>query len=154
MPASRPTRTKAPPLTEDPLRYERHEKLGEGSFADVVKCQRVTDGQVFAMKVLKQRYRSKEQIFNLRELRGISRLSACPHIVRLEDIVYEPATGTVSFVFELMQMNIFDLINGRRKYLPEAKVKRLMFQLCQVCTGPWPVCSSFPRSAAYYYHFT
>lgn len=41
----------------------------------------------------------------------------------------ERSTGRLSLVFELMEMNIYELIRGRRHYLAEKKVKLYMYQL-------------------------
>lgn len=38
-------------------------------------------------------------------------------------------TGLVVLVCELMDMNIYELIRGRRSYLPEKTVKQYMHQL-------------------------
>jgi len=44
-------------------------------------------------------------------------------------VLYDQPTGRLALVFELMDMNIYELIRGRRHYLPEPKVKAYMFQL-------------------------
>ena len=44
-------------------------------------------------------------------------------------MLYEQPTGRLALVFELMDMNIYELIRGRRQYLPEARVKSYMYQL-------------------------
>ena len=38
-------------------------------------------------------------------------------------------TGRLALVFELMDMNIYELIRGRRQYLPEARIKSYMYQV-------------------------
>ena len=38
-------------------------------------------------------------------------------------------TGRLALVFELMDMNIYELIRGRRHYIPEPRVKNYMWQL-------------------------
>ena len=38
-------------------------------------------------------------------------------------------TGRLALVFELMDMNMYEAIKGRRHYLPEQRVKYYMFQL-------------------------
>ena len=43
-------------------------------------------------------------------------------------------TGRLALVFELMDMNIYELIRGRKTYLPEAKVKNFMWMLLKVQT--------------------
>ena len=38
-------------------------------------------------------------------------------------------TGRLALVFELLECNIYEMIKGRRQYLPENNVKSLMYQL-------------------------
>ena len=38
-------------------------------------------------------------------------------------------TGRLALVFELMDMNMYEAIKGRRHYLPEARVKYYMYQV-------------------------
>ena len=38
-------------------------------------------------------------------------------------------TGRLALVFELMDMNMYEAIKGRRHYLPEQKVKNYIYQL-------------------------
>lgn len=38
-------------------------------------------------------------------------------------------TGRLALVFELMDMNIYELIRGRRHYVAEERVKSYMYQL-------------------------
>jgi renal tumor antigen len=45
------------------------------------------------------------------------------------EVLYEQPTGRLALVFELMDMNIYELIRGRRQYLPEARIKSYMYQL-------------------------
>jgi renal tumor antigen len=43
-------------------------------------------------------------------------------------------TGRLALVFELMDMNIYELIRGRRHYLAEDFVRNYMFQLMKART--------------------
>lgn len=38
-------------------------------------------------------------------------------------------TGRLALVFELMDMNMYEAIKGRRHYLPEQRVKYYMYQV-------------------------
>ena len=38
-------------------------------------------------------------------------------------------TGRLALVFELMDMNMYEAIKGRRHYLPETRVKFYMYQV-------------------------
>lgn len=53
----------------------------------------------------------------------------CTLVVAPNCMYSERSTGRLSLVFELMDMNIFELIRGRRHFLPEKKVKFYMYQL-------------------------
>jgi hypothetical protein len=42
---------------------------------------------------------------------------------RLAQVLYDQPTGRLALVFELMDMNIYELIRGRRHYVAEDRVK-------------------------------
>eukprot|EP00967_Tisochrysis_lutea_P141028 scaffold258429_cov31-Tisochrysis_lutea.AAC.2 len=69
------------------------------------------------------------QVNNLREIQALRRLSPHPGVIKLAEVLYDQPTGRLALVFELMDMNIYELIRGRRQYLPEPKVKAYMYQL-------------------------
>ncbi len=69
------------------------------------------------------------QVNNLREIQALRRLSPHPGVIKLAEVLYDQPTGRLALVFELMEMNIYELIRGRRHYLPEAKIKGYMYQL-------------------------
>ena len=47
----------------------------------------------------------------------------------LTHIFSDEPTGRLALVFELMDMNMYDAIKGKRHYLPENRVKYYMYQL-------------------------
>ena len=57
------------------------------------------------------------------------RLNPHVNVVHLHEIVFDRRNGTVALVCELMEMNLYELIRGRRKLLAESNVKRYMYQL-------------------------
>jgi renal tumor antigen len=65
----------------------------------------------------------------LREIQALKRLSPHPNIVTLIEVLFDEPTGRLAMVFELMDMNMYDAIKGRRHYVPEARIKFYMFQL-------------------------
>lgn len=69
------------------------------------------------------------QVNNLREIQALRRLSPHPGIIKLCEVLYDQPTRRLALVFELMDMNIYELIRGRRHYLPEARIKSYMYQL-------------------------
>jgi renal tumor antigen len=56
---------------------------------------------------------------------GIDAILTTPHGLLHSD---QP-TGRLALVFELMDMNIYELIRGRRHYVAEDRVKGYMYQL-------------------------
>ncbi|XP_072031525.1 MAPK/MAK/MRK overlapping kinase-like [Amphiura filiformis] len=110
-------------------KYKILGKKGEGTFSEVLKCQHIQDGTYFACKKMKQTYDSLEQVNNLREVQAMRRLSPHDNILELKEVVFDKKSGRLALVCELMDMNIYELIRGRRHYLPEQKVKGYMYQL-------------------------
>nr|CAB3265414.1 MAPK/MAK/MRK overlapping kinase-like [Phallusia mammillata] len=104
-------------------------KKGEGTFSEVLKCQHVKDGTYYACKKMKQHYDGIDQVNNLREIQAMRRLNPHANVIGLHEIIYDKKTGMVALICELMDMNIYELIRGRRHYVPEPKVKNYMYQL-------------------------
>mmetsp|Transcript_20186 Transcript_20186/g.47814 ORF Transcript_20186/g.47814 Transcript_20186/m.47814 type:complete len:573 (+) Transcript_20186:182-1900(+) len=110
-------------------KYRLIAKKGEGTFSEVLKAQCVKNGKMTAIKCMKSQFESEEQVNNLREIQALRRLSPHPGIIKLVEVLYEQPTGRLALVFELMDMNIYELIRGRRQYLPESRIKSYMYQL-------------------------
>ncbi|KAM9291404.1 MAPK/MAK/MRK overlapping kinase isoform 3-T3 [Morus bassanus] len=113
------------------LKYKPVGKIGEGTFADVLKTLSLRDGKYYACKHMKQHFESMEQVNNLREIQALRKLSPHPNILMLHEVVFDKKAGSLSLICELMDMNIHELIKGRRKPLPEKKIKNYMYQLCK-----------------------
>ncbi|XP_068253486.1 MAPK/MAK/MRK overlapping kinase [Nyctibius grandis] len=79
---------------------------------------------------MKQHFESMEQVNNLGEVQALRRLNLHPNILMLHEVVFDKKAGSLSLICELMDMNIYELIKGRRKPLPEKKIKNYMYQLC------------------------
>lgn len=110
-------------------KYRLIGKKGEGTFSEVLKAQCIKNGKYVAIKCMKNHFDSLEQVNNLREIQALRRLSPHPGIIKLCEVLYDQPTGRLALVFELMDMNIYELIRGRRHYLPEARLKDYMYQL-------------------------
>lgn len=67
-------------------------------------------------------------MMNTREIQALRRLSPHPHIVRLLEVLYDEPTGRLALVFELMDCNVYEAIQGRKHYLAESAVRRLVYQ--------------------------
>ncbi|CAN9502493.1 unnamed protein product [Ophioblennius macclurei] len=111
--------------------YKTIKKIGEGTFSEVVKTQSLKDGKFYACKTMKQTINSLEQANNLREVQAMKRLSPHANIIQLHELIFDKETGTVSLICELMEMNIYEFIQGRQTPLPEHTVRNYMYQLCK-----------------------
>lgn len=110
-------------------KYRLVAKKGEGTFSEVLKAQNVKDGKYHAIKCMKNRFESIDQVNNLREIQALRRLSPHEHIISLEEVLYDQPTGRLALVFELMDANLYELIRGRRHYLNPSLIKSYMWQL-------------------------
>lgn len=110
-------------------KYRLLGKKGEGTFSEVLKAQCTKNGKYVAIKCMKNHFDSVEQVNRLREIQALRRLSPHPNIIKLYEILYDRSTGRLALVFELMDMNIYELIRGRRQYVAEDKILHFMYQL-------------------------
>jgi renal tumor antigen len=110
-------------------KYKLHGKKGEGTFSEVLKAQDIKTGKLVAIKCMKNHFDSVEQVNRLREIQALRRLSPHANIIKLHEVLYDRSTGRLALVFELMEMNIYELIRGRRQYLAEDKILHYMYQL-------------------------
>eukprot|EP00001_Collodictyon_triciliatum_P089384 15772_5 len=78
---------------------------------------------------MKNQFDSLEQVNNLREIQALKRLSPHPHVIKLVEFIYDRSSCKLALVFELMEMNLYEMIRGRRQYLSEKKLKSYMYQL-------------------------
>ena len=113
----------------DLYRYRLIGKKGEGTFSEVLKAQGIKNGKYVAIKCMKNHFDSLDQVNNLREIQALRRLSPHPGIIKLCEVLYDQPTRRLALVFELMDMNIYELIRGRRQYLQEQRIKNYMYQL-------------------------
>jgi len=110
-------------------KYRLISKKGEGTFSEVLKAQSIKSGKHVAIKCMKNHFDSIDQVNNLREIQALRRLAGHPNIIKLSEVLYDEPTGRLALVFELMDMNLYEAIKGRRHYLPENKVKLYTYEM-------------------------
>eukprot|EP00795_Rhopilema_esculentum_P002661 gene2661-866_t len=103
-------------------------KKGEGTFSEVLKCQNVDDRQYYACKRMKQHFDTIDSVNNLREIQAMRRLSPHANLVDLKEVIFDRKTGTVALICELLDMNLYELIRGRKHSLPEQKCRNYIYQ--------------------------
>ncbi|KAJ3211016.1 hypothetical protein HK099_008128 [Clydaea vesicula] len=106
-------------------------KLGEGTFSVVLKVKHKKTGSAFAMKRFRKTFQSFEDVEGLREIQALRRLNPHPHIISLEDIIFEPKHGILSLNFELMDCNLYELISKKSPSVTEEKAKLYMWHICK-----------------------
>lgn len=109
--------------------YRLVAKKGEGTFSEVLKAQSQITGEYFAIKCMKSSFKNLEQVNSLREIQALRRLNPHPNIIDLEEVLYDKSSGRLALVFELMDMNVYELIRGRKQTVKAATIKLLMYQL-------------------------
>lgn len=106
-------------------------KLGEGSFSEVLKVKHKKTGSFYAAKRLTKRYLTLSDAEECDELRTLQKLDYHPNVLSLIEPVYELQTGTLTLIFDLMDMSMYDYIKDRKKNLSETKCKHFIYQLAQ-----------------------
>lgn len=107
------------------------EKLGEGSFAEVfkVKSTRNNGSSLFAIKRLKKRFHSVDEVNRLTEITTCQLLQGHPNVVRLFDVLYDSTHGYVALVFELLDCNLYEYVKGRGRPCDERQSLLFIYQL-------------------------
>lgn len=104
-------------------------RIGEGSFSEVFKVKNKKLGAFYAAKRLTKPYSSLEEAENCAELRTLRKLEYHQNVLSLVEFVYEPQNGSLTLIFDLMDMSLYDYIKNRKKTLSETKCKNFLFQL-------------------------
>lgn len=104
-------------------------KLGEGSFSEVFLGKSTSTGEMFAIKRLKKRYHTFEEVQHLPEIYALQALQGHPNIIDLLNLSYDPNSGYVSMFFELMDCNVYELISEHKKPFDERSTLILIYQL-------------------------
>uniref|UniRef100_A0A7S4BU08 non-specific serine/threonine protein kinase n=1 Tax=Chrysotila carterae TaxID=13221 RepID=A0A7S4BU08_CHRCT len=109
-------------------RYKTIKPLGDGTYGSVVKAVNRTTGEIVAIKRMKKKFYSWEECMQLREVTSLRKLSH-PNIVKLKEVIRE--NDILYFVFEFLDMNLYQLCKDRDKLFPESKVRNMTYQMLQ-----------------------
>ncbi|KAH6564994.1 hypothetical protein BASA50_001618 [Batrachochytrium salamandrivorans] len=107
------------------------QKLGEGTFSEVLKVKHKGSGKIYAMKRFRKRFNSTfEEIQNLREIQALRRLNPHNHIIDLIETVFDQKHGLLALNFELMDCNLYELTSSKTTVITETKAKHYFYQIC------------------------
>jgi cyclin-dependent kinase len=109
-------------------KYQKIDKIGEGTYGVVYKCKDTQSGDIYALK--KIRLQAEEEGIPSTAIREISLLKELQHvnIVRLLDVIHTDKKLTL--VFEYLEQDLKKLIDGLGgECLDKATVKSYLYQL-------------------------
>jgi renal tumor antigen len=104
-------------------------KLGEGSFADVFKVEFDGDPGLYALKRLRKRYRTFDEVKDLQEILILQALQGHPNIVNLVDVNFDPTTGYLILLFELLDQNLYQVLTEKSGPLEEQTSLLFAYQM-------------------------
>ena len=107
-------------------RYQKIEKIGEGTYGVVYKARDVVDNEIVALK--KIRLEGEDEGVPPTAIREISVLKEITHenIVKLKDIVH--SEKKLYLIFEYLDKDLRKFLEGS-KGIPEFLIKKLLFQM-------------------------
>ncbi|RCH99151.1 dual specificity protein kinase yak1 [Rhizopus azygosporus] len=120
-------------LGHDPNhQYRVIDLLGQGTFGQVVKCEKISTGELFSVKVIKNKSAYKTQ--SCMEIEILKKLNQQwdpedkHHILRLHHVFSHKQH--LCLVFELLSYNLYDLIgHNRYRGFPPEKVRAFAAQI-------------------------
>lgn len=109
--------------------YKIGPKIGSGAFATVRKCLRKSDGQLFAMKIIKKSgYKNEEELKLLQNEINTMRRLHHPHIIQLHD-VFESPSKVILIIDYCDGGGLFDAIIEKGAFA-EKSAKTIFRKLC------------------------
>lgn len=91
-------------------KYDMISLLGEGTFGHVFKARNTIDKNFYAVKIFKHPFKNIEEVNNFDELKYIRKIGFHENIIRLHEVIFEPQNMRLTFVMELMEITLLDLI--------------------------------------------
>ena len=87
------------------------QRIGSGTFSNVFKVKRIATGEIFAMKVMKRKFKSIEDVDDLEEIKYMRILGYHPNVVQLHDVIYEPKLFRLSLILDFMDFDLLRLLS-------------------------------------------
>ena len=109
-------------------RYKVTKQLGDGTYGSVLKAVNRSTNEIVAIKKMKKKFYTWDECMQLREVCSLKKLNHA-NIVKLKEVIRE--NEELFFVFEYMEANLYEVMKGRDKPIPEARVRNLMYQMQQ-----------------------
>lgn len=115
-------------------KYQILETIGDGTFGIVYKAICISTKEVVAIKRLKNKVSSWEEILSEREIKVLTKLNH-QNIVRLYEVI-QTSTKEVNMVFEYVGKNLYEYLTEEIKtsqlgILPDEKIRNIIYQILQ-----------------------
>ncbi|XP_065157725.1 MAPK/MAK/MRK overlapping kinase-like isoform X1 [Atheta coriaria] len=110
-------------------KYKIIQKIGEGSFSEVLKCEDRATKQLYAAKILKKFFTGSNDVLYCAEIIAMQKLNKHPNVLYMHDYFFEKGSGKLIFIFELMDMSMYEFMKSRKRSIPEARVKNYLYQI-------------------------
>ncbi|KAK8883753.1 hypothetical protein M9Y10_042852 [Tritrichomonas musculus] len=110
-------------------RFEEIEVLGDGAFGTVKKCRDKENGELVAIKKMKQRYATFDECLQLKEVKSLRKIKH-PNVERLLQVFRE--NEYLFLVFELLGKSLLKTINDKaqkNESFTEDEVRNIVKQL-------------------------
>eukprot|EP00930_Biecheleria_cincta_P042510 TRINITY_DN29257_c0_g1_i1.p1 TRINITY_DN29257_c0_g1~~TRINITY_DN29257_c0_g1_i1.p1 ORF type:complete len:646 (+),score=138.72 TRINITY_DN29257_c0_g1_i1:52-1989(+) len=108
--------------------YQVLERLGEGAFGKVYKAKHRKSDDVVAVKQIKVGAKSWDEALKSTELAALKQLRH-PFIVRLRELIRSTSDGSLYYVFEFIDSDLFRLLRRYPNGLEEIRAAELTRQL-------------------------
>jgi len=102
-------------------RYKVTKQLGDGTYGSVLKAVNRQTGDVVAVKKMKKKFYNWDECMQLREVKSLKKLNH-PNIIKLKEVIRE--NDELYFVFEYMEMNLYEVMKKKRKAFSRSKNKK------------------------------
>lgn len=109
-------------------RYKITKELGDGTCGSVYEAICLETYEIVAVKKMKRKFYFWDECINLREVKALRKLNH-PNIIKLKEIVRE--NNELFFIFEYMELNLYQIMRDRQRPFTEAEIKHLMHQMLQ-----------------------
>jgi protein kinase len=97
-------------------KYSTVKVIGDGTYGSVIKAMNRRTGEIVAIKKMKKKYFKWASCIDQKEVESLIKLSH-PCIVKLYEIILEK--GTLHFVFEYLDQNVYEIMKNRKKLFSE-----------------------------------
>lgn len=112
--------------SRDDKRFEKIDKLGEGTYGVVYKVKDRTTNQILALKQI--RLENEDEGMPSTAMREIAILKELNHIniVRLVDVIYEPQNKRLDLAFEYLEYDLKKFMKSLSTPLTHEQIKSFM----------------------------